>query len=131
MAAALVEAVVANFLRQSALNLFTPRVKHEVRTATYQRMQRLDVGFFDRARTGELMSILINDTDRLEVFLDEMMSSAIRFGVLVGASPPSCCGSTRNRPRWRCSSSSSPCSPTGSCGSSSSGTPTSAGPSAT
>jgi len=34
MGVALVGAAVANFLRQSSLNLFSHRVKHEVRTAT-------------------------------------------------------------------------------------------------
>jgi ATP-binding cassette subfamily B protein len=45
MGVALVGAAVANFLRQSSLTLFSHRVKHEVRTATYQRMQLLDVAF--------------------------------------------------------------------------------------
>jgi len=83
MAVALVGAAFCNFLRQTALNLFSHRVKHEVRTATYQRMQRLDMQFFDDTRTGELMSILNNDTNRLELFLDNMMSSAIQLGVLI------------------------------------------------
>ena len=80
---ALLGGAVFNFARQTALNLFSHRVKHEVRTATYQRMQRLDVAFFDEMKTGELMSILNNDTNRLELFLDNMMSSAIQLGVLV------------------------------------------------
>ena len=83
MAVALVGGAFANFVRQSSLNLFSHRVKHELRTATYQRMQRLDIGFFDDTRTGELMSILSNDANRLELFLDNMMSSAIQLFVLV------------------------------------------------
>ena len=83
MAGALVLSAVCNFARQSSLNLFSHRVKHEVRTATYQRMQRLDMSFFDDRQTGELMSILNNDTNRLELFLDNMMSSAIQLVVLV------------------------------------------------
>jgi ATP-binding cassette subfamily B protein len=83
MAAALVLSAVCNFARQSSLNLFSHRVKHEVRTACYQRMQRLDMDFFNDKQTGELMSILNNDTNRLELFLDNMMSSAIQLGVLV------------------------------------------------
>jgi ATP-binding cassette subfamily B protein len=46
-------------------------------------MQRLDMGFFDEKQTGELMSILSNDANRLELFLDDMMSSAIQLGVLL------------------------------------------------
>jgi ATP-binding cassette subfamily B protein len=83
MAVALVLGAVCNFVRQTALNLFSHRVKHEVRTATYRKMQELDMGFFDEKRTGELMSILNNDANRLELFLDDMMSSAIQLGVLL------------------------------------------------
>ncbi|EMA44752.1 ABC transporter [Halococcus saccharolyticus DSM 5350] len=83
MAVAMVGAAVLNFVRQSTLNLFSHRVKHEVRTASYQRMQRLDMEFFNEMQTGELMSILSNDTNRLEQFLDSMMGEAIQLGVLI------------------------------------------------
>ncbi|WP_266076512.1 ABC transporter ATP-binding protein [Haladaptatus caseinilyticus] len=83
MAASMVLAALSNFARSSSLNLFSHRVKHEVRTATYQWMQRLDMEFFDDHKTGELMSILNNDTNRLELFLDNMMGSAIQLFVLI------------------------------------------------
>ena len=83
MAVAMVGSAFLNFARQSSLNLFSHRVKHEVRTATYQQMQRLDVDFFHEMQTGELMSILSNDTNRLEQFLDSMMGQAIQLGVLI------------------------------------------------
>jgi len=83
MAVAMALAAVANFVRQSTMNLFSHRVKHEVRTACYRTMQRLDMAFFDEHRTGELMSILNNDTNRLELFLDNMMGAAIQLGVLI------------------------------------------------
>ncbi|MFB6146678.1 MAG: ABC transporter ATP-binding protein [Halobacteriaceae archaeon] len=83
MAVATVGSALLNFVRQSTLNLFSHRVKHEVRTATYQRMQRLDMQFFNEMQTGELMSILSNDTNRLERFLDDMMGNAIQLGVLM------------------------------------------------
>jgi len=83
MALAMVGSAFMNFARQSSLNLFSHRVKHEVRTATYQQMQRLDMTFFNEMQTGELMSILSNDTNRLEQFLDDMMGNAIQLGVLI------------------------------------------------
>ncbi|WP_458206370.1 ABC transporter ATP-binding protein [Haladaptatus sp. NG-SE-30] len=83
MAISMVLAAISNFARSSTLNLFSHRVKHEVRTATYQWMQRLDMEFFDDHKTGELMSILNNDTNRLELFLDNMMGSAIQLLVLI------------------------------------------------
>ncbi|WP_135854608.1 ABC transporter ATP-binding protein [Halorussus salinus] len=83
MGVAMVGQAVLNFVRQTSLNLFSHRVKHEVRTATYQQMQRLDMEFFDEMQTGELISILSNDTNRLEQFLDSMMGEAIQLGVLM------------------------------------------------
>jgi len=83
MAAAMAGTALLNFVRQTTLNLFSHRVKHEVRTATYQQMQRLDMDFFNEMQTGELMSILSNDTNRLELFLDNMMDEAIQLLVLI------------------------------------------------
>ncbi|WP_423745282.1 ABC transporter ATP-binding protein (plasmid) [Haladaptatus sp. SPP-AMP-3] len=83
MGVSMILAAVCNFARSSSLNLFSHRVKHEVRTATYQWMQRLDMTFFDDHKTGELMSILNNDANRLELFLDNMMGSAIQLLVLI------------------------------------------------
>ena len=83
MGAAMVGRAGLNFVRMSSLNLFSHRVKHEVRTATYQQMQRLDMEFFNAVQTGELLSILSNDTNRLERFLDDMFGQAIQLGVLI------------------------------------------------
>ncbi len=83
MAVALIGQAILNFIRMSSLNLFSHRVKHEVRTATYQQMQRLDMEFFNAVQTGELMSILSNDTNRLERFLDDMFGQAIQLTVLI------------------------------------------------
>ncbi len=83
MGVAMVLAAFCNFARSSSLNLFSHRVKHEVRTSTYQWMQRLDMTFFDEHKTGELMSVLNNDANRLELFLDNMMGSAVQLFVLI------------------------------------------------
>jgi ATP-binding cassette subfamily B protein len=83
MAVAMIGQAILNFVRMSSLNLFSHRVKHEVRTATYQRMQRLDMEFFNEVQTGELMSILSNDTNRLERFLDNMFGESIQLSVLI------------------------------------------------
>jgi ATP-binding cassette subfamily B protein len=83
MGVAMIGRAFLNFVRMSSLNLFSHRVKHEVRTATYQQMQRLDMEFFNEVQTGELMSILSNDTNRLEQFLDDMFGQAIQLSVLI------------------------------------------------
>ncbi|MFC4356663.1 ABC transporter ATP-binding protein [Halobium salinum] len=52
------------------LNEFAQSIQHQVRVDTYGAMQRLDLGFFADKQTGELMSILNNDVNRLEQFLN-------------------------------------------------------------
>jgi len=84
MGIAMVGQAILIFVRASSLNLFSHRVKHEARTATYQQMQRLDMNFFNEVQTGELISILSNDTNRLEQFLDSMMGEMIQLIVLMG-----------------------------------------------
>jgi ATP-binding cassette subfamily B protein len=84
MGVAMVGQAILIFVRATSLNLFSHRVKHEARTATYQKMQRLDMYFFNEVQTGELISILSNDTNRLEQFLDSMMGEAIQLVVLMG-----------------------------------------------
>ncbi|GAA0247859.1 ABC transporter ATP-binding protein [Haladaptatus pallidirubidus] len=66
-------------------NSFAQNIQHSVRTDTYDKMQRLDMEFFSDKQTGEMMSILSNDVNRLERFLNDGMNSAFRLGVMVVA----------------------------------------------
>ncbi|MFC4553144.1 MULTISPECIES: ABC transporter ATP-binding protein [Halorussus] len=66
-------------------NSFAQNIQHEIRTDTYDKMQRLDMDFFADKQTGEMMSVLSNDVNRLERFLNDGMNSAFRLGVMVAA----------------------------------------------
>ncbi|KYH25764.1 molybdate/tungstate import ATP-binding protein WtpC [Halalkalicoccus paucihalophilus] len=66
-----------------AANVFAHRVMHAVRTDSFERMQRLDMPFFDDKQTGEVMSVLNNDASNLEVFLDDALQNSARLGVMV------------------------------------------------
>ncbi|APE96271.1 ABC transporter ATP-binding protein [Halodesulfurarchaeum formicicum] len=72
-----------HWTRNWGWNAFAQKIQHDVRTDTYDEMQRLDMGFFADKQTGELMSILSNDVNQLERFLNEGMNSALRMGVMV------------------------------------------------
>ena len=41
------------------------------------------MGFFDERQTGELLSVLNNDVNRLESFLNDGISSALRIGSMI------------------------------------------------
>ena len=72
-----------HWTRNWGWNSFAQKIQHDVRTDTYDEMQRLDMRFFADKQTGELMSILSNDVNRLERFLNEGMNGALRLGVMV------------------------------------------------
>jgi ATP-binding cassette subfamily B protein len=64
-------------------NAFAQNVQHALRVDTYEAMQALDMGFFDERQTGELLSILNNDVNQLESFLNDGLSSALRIGSMI------------------------------------------------
>lgn len=45
-------------------------IQHELRVETYDHIQRLDIGFFERRTSGDLMALLNDDVNQLERFLD-------------------------------------------------------------
>ncbi|UTF54480.1 ABC transporter ATP-binding protein [Natronosalvus rutilus] len=72
-----------HWLRNWGFNAFAQDIQHDVRTDTYDKMQRLDMEFFADKQTGEMMSILSNDVNQLERFLNDGLNSAFRLGVMV------------------------------------------------
>src|SRR6056297_4063568 len=74
-----------HWIRNWGFNSFSQHIQHEVRTDTYDTMQQLDMGFFADKQTGEMMSILSNDVNRLERFLNDGLNSAFRLSVMVVA----------------------------------------------
>ncbi|MFD1566169.1 ABC transporter transmembrane domain-containing protein, partial [Halolamina litorea] len=74
---------VFHWIRNYGWNSFAQNIQHSVRTDTYDKMQRLNMDFFAEKQTGEMMSILSNDVNRLERFLNDGMNSAFRLSVMV------------------------------------------------
>ena len=74
---------VFHWTRNWGWNSFAQNIQHAIRTDTYDKMQRLNMDFFADKQTGEMMSILSNDVNRLERFLNDGMNSAFRLGVMV------------------------------------------------
>ncbi len=74
---------VLQWIRGVAINFFAHGVMYAIRVDAYEKMQRLDMTFFDNKETGEIMSILNNDTSNLEVFFDNALGDSVRIGVIV------------------------------------------------
>ncbi|MFC4405737.1 ABC transporter ATP-binding protein [Haloarchaeobius iranensis] len=75
---------VFTWLMGLGLNSFAQSVQHNVRSDSYDAMQRLDYAFFADKQTGELMSVLNNDVNRLEQFLNGGLFIATMLVVNVG-----------------------------------------------
>ncbi|ADQ69149.1 ABC-type multidrug transport system, ATPase and permease component [Halogeometricum borinquense DSM 11551] len=87
VAASLVTTASLTWVRGVAMNVFAYKVLYEIRTDAYERLQRLDMSFFDNTQTGEIMSVLDNDASNLERFLDNALSQSVRiFAIVVGIS---------------------------------------------
>ena len=83
IAGAFTLAAAFHWIRNWGFNAFAQNIQHSVRTDTYDTMQRLDMAFFADKQTGELMSVLSNDVNQLEQFLNEGLNSVFRLGVMV------------------------------------------------
>ncbi len=58
-------------------------VQHEMRTETYDHVQQLEMAYFEDRSTGGLMSILNNDINQLERFLDIGANDLIQVATTV------------------------------------------------
>jgi len=80
--------VTSKVLREWAMNGFSLRLQHAIRVDAYDRVQRLEMAFYDDHQTGEVMSILNNDVNELEEFFTEELDSllhVVAFGTGVVA----------------------------------------------
>jgi len=64
-------------VRELLWGTFAYRLQDDVRTETYDTVQRLSMTFFDDQQTGEVMSVLNNDVDAMESFFTDTVDSAL------------------------------------------------------
>ena len=83
IAAAFGLGAVFHYTRNWGWNRFAQGVQHDLRTDTYDKMQRLNMDYFADKQTGELMSVLSNDVNRLEKFLNDGMNSVSRLVIMI------------------------------------------------
>ncbi|WP_415383360.1 ABC transporter ATP-binding protein [Halosimplex sp. TS25] len=63
--------------------VFAENVQHELRTDVYDKMQGLGMEFYSDRQTGELMSVLSSDVNRLEGFLNGWLGQLLNILVQV------------------------------------------------
>lgn len=67
-------------------SLFAHRTMHDIRVSSFDTAQRLEISFFDSEQTGEIMSVLNNDINTLEEFLDSGILQATFSIATIGSS---------------------------------------------
>jgi len=79
--------VIRSITRFTSRYLFmstAQKVQRDLRNDTYDHIQRLSLGFFANHQTGAMMSVLNQDINRLEQFLNTEIRQAIRVVATVG-----------------------------------------------
>jgi len=71
------------FLLQVLWRNLAQSLQHELRLDAYGHMQELDMAWFEDASTGRLVSILNDDVNQLERFLDDGANALIQVGTSV------------------------------------------------
>ena len=56
---------------------FSQRLQHDLRTDTYDELQRREMAYFENQQTGEVMSIINNDVNQLSGFLGGALNRTI------------------------------------------------------
>ena len=72
--------VGTNALRRASWRWLRGSILHDLRTDAFDAAGRLGVPVFESERTGEVMSVLNNDVNQLESFLDDGLQRAVRTG---------------------------------------------------
>ena len=70
------------FFKREFLQL-AQRVQHDLRLDAYDHMQRRELAYFENQRTGNLMSMLNDDINQLERFLNTNLNDILQLIILV------------------------------------------------
>lgn len=66
-----------NYLSSMLMASVGQRAVYDIRNDLYRHLQRLDIGFFDRNRTGDLMSRVTSDVNMLQQLVSSGMMSIV------------------------------------------------------
>ena len=86
---------IASWVEDWGWSIFAQRVQRSLRVDAYDALQRQELAYFTRRRTGDLMSVLNNDVNALQTFLEDGLSATVWIlatvvgigAILVGLNP--------------------------------------------
>ncbi|MWV65527.1 ATP-binding cassette domain-containing protein [Halorubrum sp. JWXQ-INN 858] len=74
---AAVVGAVASWVEDWGWSVFAQRVQRNLRVDAYEHLQDQELAYFTSRRTGDLMSVLNNDVNALETFLEDGLSATL------------------------------------------------------
>ncbi|GAA0541832.1 ABC transporter ATP-binding protein [Halorubrum ejinorense] len=82
--AATVGGAVLSWIEDWGWSVFAQRVQRSLRVDAYAALQDQELAYFTRRRTGDLMSVLNNDVNALQTFLEDGLSATVWILATVG-----------------------------------------------
>ncbi|MCH1623954.1 ABC transporter ATP-binding protein [Ferdinandcohnia quinoae] len=74
---------ISTYFNQYLGDLFGITSVYKMRNALYEKLQRLSFGYYDNAKTGDLMSRLTADVEGFRFFLSFGFAELLRFSLLI------------------------------------------------
>lgn len=68
---------LGGFIDEYGFSVFSQRVLHNVRVSTFDKVQRLELEFFTESRMGNIISVLNDDVNQLDTFLNTLLGAGI------------------------------------------------------
>ncbi|MDT3436127.1 ABC transporter ATP-binding protein [Haloarcula sp. 1CSR25-25] len=81
---ATVSGAATSWVEDWGWSVFAQRVQRDLRVDAYERLQDLELAYFTSRRTGDIMSVLNNDVNALETFLEDGLSATLWILATVG-----------------------------------------------
>ena len=86
---------VSEYLFQVQWRELAQAIEHQLRVEAYDHVQRMELGYFEERSTGQLMSVLNDDVNQLERFLDvgandilQLITAVVLLGVFFFVAAP-------------------------------------------
>ena len=76
-------AYVASYLQTKIMGGVGQRILFSLRSAIFDKLQELPVAFFNQNKTGDLISRINNDTDKLNKFFSQALMQFVNNGFMI------------------------------------------------
>lgn len=83
LAASYVLSAIVSWAQTLCFTRFSLNLSHDLRLAAYDKVQRLDIGFFHKNQTGELLGVLSSDVGMMKQAMTGTLAKAIELTTII------------------------------------------------